>query len=91
MEYRGRISVFGGRKISKEKYYKSYNIGKLLNKNKYLVYCGGGEGVMEAIAKGVKESGGHCIGILKGITTDEMNPYIDIPIATIWVLQEMHF
>ena len=82
MEYSARISVFGGRKISKENYNKAYNLGKLLNINKYLVYCGGGEGVMEAVAKGVQKSGGQCVGILKGISTDEMNSYIDIPIAT---------
>ena len=82
MEYIAKISVFGGRKISKKIYDNAYNLGKLLNKNKYLVYCGGGEGVMEAIAKGVKEGGGQCVGILKGISTDEMNSYIDIPIAT---------
>tara|TARA_B100000003_G_C10913188_1_gene364088 strand:- start:1105 stop:1563 length:459 start_codon:yes stop_codon:yes gene_type:complete len=77
-----RISVFGGRKISKKNYNKAYNLGKLLDINNYLVYCGGGEGVMEAVAKGVHESGGQCVGILKGISTDEMNSYIDIPIAT---------
>ena len=82
MEYIAKISVFGGRKISKKIYYNAYNLGKLLNKNNYLVYCGGGEGVMEAIAKGVKEGGGQCVGILKGISTDEMNSYIDIPVAT---------
>ena len=82
MDYSAKISVFGGRKISNEKYKNAYNLGKLLNKNRYLVYCGGGEGVMEAVAKGVKESGGKCVGILKGISTDEMNSYIDIPIAT---------
>ena len=82
MDYSAKISVFGGRKISNEKYKNAYNLGKLLNKNRYLVYCGGGEGVMEAVAKGVKESGGKCVGILKGISADEMNSYIDIPIAT---------
>ena len=82
MEYRAKISVFGGRKISKKIYDNANKLGKLLNKNKYLVYCGGGEGVMEAIAKGVKEGGGQCVGILKGLSTDEMNSYIDIPIVT---------
>ena len=82
MKHIARISVFGGRKISKESYSSAYNLGMLLSANKYLVYCGGGEGVMEAVAKGVKEGGGQCIGILKGISTDEMNSYIDIPIAT---------
>ena len=82
MKHIARISVFGGRKISKENYNKAYNIGKLLDINNYLVYCGGGEGVMEAVAKGVQENGGQCVGILKGKSTDEMNSYIDIPIAT---------
>tara|TARA_B100002052_G_scaffold173767_1_gene158153 strand:+ start:1329 stop:1787 length:459 start_codon:yes stop_codon:yes gene_type:complete len=82
MDYRARISVFGGRKISNENYNNAYNLGRLLNKNKYPVYCGDGEGVMEAVAKGIQESGGECIGILKGLSTDEMNSYIDIPIVT---------
>lgn len=82
MNYSARISVFGGRKISKESYSSAYNLGMLLSANKYLVYCGGGEGVMEAVAKGVQQGGGQCVGILKGISTDEMNSYIDIPIAT---------
>ena len=82
MKHIARISVFGGRKISKESYSSAYNLGMLLSANKYLVYCGGGEGVMEAVAKGVHESGGQCVGILKGISTDEMNSYIDIPVAT---------
>ena len=82
MNYRARISVFGGRKVTEKIYDQAYRLGKLLNSNNYLVYCGGGEGVMEAIAKGVSHGGGTCVGILKGISTDEMNPYIDIPIAT---------
>ena len=82
MNYKARISVFGGRKITEKIYNQTYNLGKLLHANKYLVYCGGGNGVMEAIAKGVYDDGGHCVGILKGLNTDEMNPYINIPIAT---------
>ena len=37
---------------------------------------------MEAVAKGVKEGVGKCFGILKGISTDKINSYIDISIAT---------
>ncbi len=51
-------------------------------KEGYLVYCGGGKGVMEAISKGVSESGGTCVGILKGLTLDGMNDFIKVPIAT---------
>jgi len=82
MNYKARISVFGGRKITEKIYNQTYNLGKLLNANNYLFYCGGGKGVMAAIAKGVYDDGGQCIGILKELNTDEMNPYINIPVAT---------
>jgi hypothetical protein len=77
-----RIAVFGGRKISDNIYQKAYKLGGLLAKEGYLVYCGGGKGVMEAISKGVSESGGTCVGILKGLTLDGMNDFIKVPIAT---------
>ena len=54
-----RISVFGGRKISDNIYHKAYKLGGLFAKEGYLVYCGGGDGVMEAIAKGVYDDGGQ--------------------------------
>ena len=77
-----RIAVLGGRKISDNIYQKAYKLGCLLAKEGYLVYCGGGKGVMEAISKGVSESGGTCVGILKGLTLDGMNDFIKVPIAT---------
>ena len=77
-----RISVFGGRDISNEMYHKTYKLGELLAKEGYLVYCGGGRGVMEAIAKGVNKNKGICIVILKGATLSEMNKYINIPVST---------
>ncbi len=79
---RKRISVFGGRDISNEIYDKTYILGGLLAKEGYLVYCGGGQGVMEAIAKGVYKNKGICIGILKGESLSEMNKYINIPVST---------
>ena len=82
MKYKAKISVFGGRDVTEKIYKQACRLGVLLNKNNYLVYCGGGKGVMEAIAKGVATDGGSCIGILKGMSTDEMNPYIKIPVAT---------
>ncbi len=51
-------------------------------KEGYLVYCGGGNGVMEAVSKGVNEDGGTIVGVLKGDTLEEMNDYISIPLAT---------
>ena len=77
-----RIAVFGGRKISDNIYHKAYKLGGLFAKEGYLVYCGGGKGVMEAVSKGVSESGGTCVGILKGLVLDEMNYFIKVPVAT---------
>ena len=48
----------------------------------WLVFCGGGEGVMEAIAKGVSMNGGTCIGILKDKDFSSGNEFLSIPIST---------
>ncbi|MGY8764008.1 MAG: TIGR00725 family protein [Fidelibacterota bacterium] len=82
MEFNGRISVFGGRNITPEVYENSVEIGRLLAQEEFLVFCGGGKGVMEAISKGVSKSGGTVIGILKGKELEEGNDYLTIPIAT---------
>ena len=65
MKFDGRIAVFGGRFIAEEIYNDTVEIGKRMAEKNWLVFCGGGEGVMEAIAKGVSLGGGTCIGILK--------------------------
>ena len=80
--FRGKISVFGGREVSPEVYDDTLIIGKCLAEENYLVFCGGGIGVMEAISRGVKEGGGTCIGILKGINGDEANDHLALAIPT---------
>ncbi len=82
MEYRGRVSVFGGRDITDDVYQDTVEIGRQLAEKNYLVYCGGGEGVMEAIAKGVSEANGTVVGILKGTDKIEANGHINIPVST---------
>jgi len=82
MDFMARIAVFGGRDISKEIYEDTVEIGKLLAKENYLVFCGGGEGVMEAICKGVSIGNGTSIGILKSDNISEGNRYLKIPILT---------
>ena len=77
-----RISVFGGRDITQKIYDETVQIGEFLAIEGYRVFCGGGKGVMEAIAKGVSEKNGTIIGILKGQDLSESNEYISLPIAT---------
>ena len=82
MKFDGRIAVFGGRFITEEIYNDTIEIGKRMAEKNWLVFCGGGEGVMEAIAKGVSLSGGTCIGILKDKDFKTGNEYLSIPIST---------
>ena len=82
MKFGGRIAVFGGRFITEEIYKDTVEIGKRMAKKNWLVFCGGGEGVMEAIAKGVSLEGGTCIGILKDKDFKTGNEYLSIPIST---------
>ena len=77
-----RISVFGGRDITPDVYEDTLEIGRRLADEGYLVFCGGGAGVMEAIAKGVHDEGGIVVGVLKGQDLEEGNKYLTVPIAT---------
>lgn len=82
IKYKARIAVFGGRDITDDIYQDTVTIGAKLAKENYLVFCGGGEGVMEAICKGVASENGTSIGILKGPNVNEANNYLTIPITT---------
>lgn len=82
MEFKARISVFGGREIDPGTYDQAVELGRRMAQEGWLVFCGGGPGVMEAIAKGVNSGGGTCVGILKGTALQEANPYVHIPLVT---------
>ncbi len=82
MNFKGRIAVFGGRDITESIYKDTVEIGKRMADKNWLVFCGGGEGVMEAIAKGVSMNGGMCIGILKDKDFSSGNEFLSIPIST---------
>ena len=82
MKFNGRLAVFGGRVITEEIYNDTLEIGKRMAEKNWLVFCGGGEGVMEAIAKGVSHGDGTCIGILKDKDFKTGNEYLSIPIST---------
>jgi uncharacterized protein (TIGR00725 family) len=60
----------------------AFDVGKRIAEKGAILVCGGLGGVMEAAARGAKKSGGLTIGILPGISCDDANLHIDIPIAT---------
>ena len=81
-KFTAKIAVFGGRIVPKDLYMETVKIGQLMARENWLVFCGGGAGVMEAISRGIKLEKGTCIGILKGTSDDEGNQYLSVPIKT---------
>lgn len=76
------IAVVGGHSCSEEIYELAYELGKLIAKEGWILVCGGKEGVMEAVCKGAKETGGVTVGILPSYDSNEANSYVDIKIPT---------
>ena len=58
------VSVIGASNCGPELAALGEELGELLAQCGAIVVCGGGTGVMAAVAKGVKRAGGVCIGIL---------------------------
>ena len=83
-----KIGVIGPNKsgCSKELYDYGVELGKRLSSPDRVIICGGLGGFMEAVCKGAKQSEktfiGQTIGILPDAVSDNVNAFIDIPIAT---------
>ncbi len=58
------VSVIGASQAAAELQAVAEELGELLAARGYVVVCGGRDGVMGAVARGVKRAGGVCIGIL---------------------------
>lgn len=74
--------MLGGNVVDDLVYNKAYQAGKIIAEKGCILICGGLGGVMEASAKGAHEAGGMTIGILPGISKEDANPFITIPIVT---------
>lgn len=77
-----RVAVIGGSSVSDHEYDRAREVGRLLGERGHEVVCGGRTGVMEAVCRGARESGGHTIGILPGEDRRAANAYVDTAIAT---------
>ena len=76
------IGIIGAGKCSQEIYDQASELGYLIGKNDWVLFCGGLGGVMEGAAKGCYQSGGITVGILPGKEKNSANPFITLPIAT---------
>jgi len=77
-----RVSVIGGGRVGDEAYETAVALGRELGEGGHTVVCGGRGGVMEAVCRGARETGGHTIGILPGPDRTEANEYVETAIAT---------
>ncbi len=76
------IAVIGSSDAKPEHAALAEEVGRELARRGATVVCGGLKGVMEAVCRGAKEAGGTTIGILPGRSSQDANPYVDIPIVT---------
>jgi len=60
----------------------SRRVGEMLASEGAIVICGGLGGAMEALAAGVSEGGGVCVGLLPGSTREDAAPDLALAIAT---------
>jgi len=63
-------------------YLEAQRLGKLLAEASYTVCNGGYGGLMEASARGARESGGHTVGITCVVWPRAANPYISEEVRT---------
>jgi len=76
------VGVIGGSVCNKKIYKIAFELGRLIAKEKWVLICGGGGGVMEAVCKGAKSEGGLTVGILPSIDGREANKYLDVKLPT---------
>ena len=78
-----RITVIGSSgQISREIAVLAEELGQAIALRGALLITGGRDGVMEAVSRGAKKTGGITIGILPDHFETDVNPYVDIPLFT---------
>ena len=76
------IAVIGGHECSKKTYEIARELGRLIASEGWVLVCGGGPGVMEAVCRGAKEAKGLTVGILPSYDGAEANNYLDVRLPT---------
>jgi uncharacterized protein (TIGR00725 family) len=76
------VAVVGPRDASAEQMTTAEALGRLLASVGFSVICGGRQGVMEAVCRGVASVNGISVGLLPEVEVTHANAYVTIPIAT---------
>jgi uncharacterized protein (TIGR00725 family) len=76
------VGVIGPREAGAEQLTAAESVGAALGTIGLSVVCGGRQGIMEAVCRGVAASGGISIGLLPEGDASHANPYVTVPVAT---------
>lgn len=76
------VAVCGPNEATPDELAQAEQLGALLASAGVTIVCGGRGGVMAAVCRGAKRSGGTTIGILPGTDPREANEWVDYPICT---------
>ncbi len=80
--YRVPVGVIGPRHASRSRLKLAENVGAALSRSGLAILCGGRQGIMEAVCRGVARNGGLSIGLLPEADAQAANRYVTVPIAT---------
>jgi uncharacterized protein (TIGR00725 family) len=81
-----QVAVCGPAECTPEQERAAYRVGELLAERGAVVLCGGGTGVMAAVAAGTRAAGGLAIGVLPRAGDDAAgpgNPGADLEVAIV--------
>lgn len=77
-----QVSVCGPRHCTAEDETHAFRVGELLAERGITVICGGGSGVMAAVAAGARSKEGQVIGVRPGHDRDDASPDLSATIVT---------
>jgi uncharacterized protein (TIGR00730 family) len=89
------ITVFGGSRVEPEteEYVAAVELGRALARRGLTVVTGGYHGIMEAVSRGAKETGGHVIGVTVDVIARNFqrlpNAYLDQEVRTAQLLERI--
>jgi uncharacterized protein (TIGR00725 family) len=77
-----QVAVCGPRECTAHEAEQAYEVGRLLAERGAVVICGGGTGVMSAVAAGARSAGGFVVGIRPSGTREGASPDLTATVVT---------